>query len=87
MFSLEGRSIASPNQEQGALSDVVREAIRTLSTAAREIVFLRYYNSMTYEQISGVLGISEAAVNGRLKRAKKKIAYYLYTKGLVEIRL
>jgi len=35
---------------------------------------LKFYNGMTYEKISQVLGISSQAINGRLRRAKKMIA-------------
>jgi DNA-directed RNA polymerase specialized sigma24 family protein len=40
---------------------------------------------MSYEQISAVLDISEQAINGRLRRAKKKMANYLRHSGLGEV--
>jgi DNA-directed RNA polymerase specialized sigma24 family protein len=40
---------------------------------------------MSYEQISAVLGISEQAINGRLRRAKKKMADYLRRNGFGEV--
>ena len=46
---------------------------------------LRYYDSMTYEQMSAVLGISQQAINGRLRRAKNKMAQYLRKTGFVEV--
>ncbi len=68
-------------------NEAVREAISKLSTSARELIFLRFYDGMSYEQISAVLGISEQAINGRLRRAKKKMADYLQRNGFGEVRL
>jgi RNA polymerase sigma-70 factor (ECF subfamily) len=65
--------------------EVVRQAIGRLSASARELVFLRFYDGMSYEQISAVLGISEQAINGRLRRAKKKMAGYLRRNGFGEV--
>jgi RNA polymerase sigma-70 factor (ECF subfamily) len=62
--------------------DAVQEAIKKLSDSAREVIYLRYYNGLSYEQISSVLGISEQAINGRLRRAKKKMAEILKRQGL-----
>ena len=61
--------------------EVVKEALSKLSDSAREVIYLRYYDGLSCEQISSVLGISEQAINGRLKRAKKKMAEYLRRQG------
>lgn len=55
----------------------VREALDRLSDTAREVVYLRFYDGLSYEQISVVLGISQQAINGKLRRAKRKLAEYL----------
>ena len=68
-------------------TEAVTEAMSRLSNSAREVIFLRYYDGMSYEQISAVLGISEQAINGRLRRAKKKMADYLRRNGFGEVRL
>ena len=67
--------------------EAVREAISKLPAAARELIFLRFYDGLSYEQISAVLGFSEQAINGRLRRAKRKIADYLRHSGFAEVRL
>ena len=59
----------------------VRDAISRLSASHREIIYLRYYDGMTYDKISTVLGISEQAINGRLRRAKKQIEEHLNRNG------
>jgi len=80
-------TIAAESRDDDSTAETVREAISKLSTSARELIFLRYYDGMSYEQISAVLGISEQAINGRLRRAKKKMADYLRRNGFGEVRL
>jgi RNA polymerase sigma-70 factor (ECF subfamily) len=68
-------------------SEAVRTALGNLSASAREVIYLRFYDGMSYEQISAVLGISEQAINGRLRGAKKKLAEHLRREGYGEVRL
>lgn len=85
--SSEGLSLIAAEPREDGLVDTVKEAISELSVSAREVIFLRYYDGMTYERMSSVLGISEQAINGRLRRARKKIADYLGRNGLGGVRL
>ena len=62
------------NRDEDESSGEVRLAIDKLGPRMKELVVLRYYNNLSYEQISSLLGISKAAINGRLSRAKRKIA-------------
>ena len=71
--------------ERDDSSDAVRHALKKLSAPARELVYLRYYDGLSYEQISKVLGVSEQAINGRLRRAKRKMADYLKRNGFDEV--
>jgi RNA polymerase sigma-70 factor (ECF subfamily) len=64
----------------------VREAIARLPVALREVTVLRYYSDCSYEQISAVLGLSKMTINGRLTRAKRKLARYLRRAGVLEDR-
>jgi RNA polymerase sigma-70 factor (ECF subfamily) len=61
--------------------DALRRAVWQLRSAERELIVLRYYDNLPYEQIAQVLDISIQAVNGRLIRAKRKIAEYLKRNG------
>jgi len=65
----------------------VRRAIEQLPSPAKELIVLRYYNNLSYEQICSLLGISRATINGRLSRAKRKMAAYLRKNGFPENRL
>ena len=66
---------------------LIRQAIEQLPDSTKELVVLRYYDGLSYEQISSVLGISKASINGRLMRAKRKMADYLRKNGFPENRL
>lgn len=88
MHKSRGKLVAlneSPSDETKENKDnrteAVRRAVWDLRTADRELIVLRYYDNMPYEQIASVLGISKQAVNGRLIRTKRKIAKYLKRNG------
>jgi RNA polymerase sigma factor (sigma-70 family) len=94
MVAAEARPInpqdLSPDPGDNGLDDdveAVRWAIEKLPPRAREVIVLRYYNGLSYEDISSVLGISKPTINGRLTRAKRKIARYLKRGGFLENRL
>ncbi|MHC4595238.1 MAG: RNA polymerase sigma factor [Planctomycetota bacterium] len=77
---------ARPNREDTDTEEyrreVIRQAVWRLRSSERELIVLRYYDNMPYEQIAQVLDISIQAVNGRLIRAKRKLAEYLKRNGL-----
>ena len=79
-------SVSNDENEQDSI-EVVRSTISKLPVKLREVIYLRYYDKMSYQQISNLLGISQEAVNGRLRRAKKLIAKKLLLKGSVEVKL
>ncbi len=74
-------------QEPDESGRIVREALGKLPAEAKEVIYLRFYDGLSYDGISAVLGISEQAINGRLRRAKKKLAQYLRHSGFDEVDL
>jgi RNA polymerase sigma-70 factor (ECF subfamily) len=64
-------------------SEAVRQSVRRLPKAAREVVVLHYFSGLTHDQIAATLDISPQAVHGRLIRARRKIAEDLRRNGLV----
>jgi len=84
-YTAEGLSTTAAESQGNDLTDAVRQAIGRLSASAKEVIFLRFYDGMSYERISAVLGITEQAINGRLRRAKKKIAEYLRRDGFEQV--
>jgi RNA polymerase sigma-70 factor (ECF subfamily) len=85
LYAPDDLSTIAAKSEKNDVSEAIREALNKLSAPAREVIFLRFYDGMSYEQISAVLGISEQAINGRLRRAKKKMANYLRRNGFGEV--
>jgi RNA polymerase sigma-70 factor (ECF subfamily) len=61
--------------------ETIRRAVWNLREAERELIVLRYFDGFSQARISEVLGLSPQAVNGRLVRAKRKIAKYLKRNG------
>ena len=80
-------SQAAQNNNYDDNSSSIRRAIEQLPVSAKELVVLRYYNGLSYEEISSVLGISKATINGRLTRAKRNMAKYMKRNGFPENRL
>ena len=62
--------------------ETIRRAVWNLRQSEREVIVLRYFDGFSQARISQVLGLSPQAVNGRLVRAKRKIAQYLKRNGL-----
>lgn len=87
LHSADDFSLIADESHQSDTAETVKQAITELSPSQRELIFLRFYDGMSYEQISAVLGLSKQAINGRLRRAKKKMADYLRRNGFGEVRL
>jgi RNA polymerase sigma-70 factor (ECF subfamily) len=86
-INAEDLSNTDQNSNDIEVIHAIRQAIEQLPAPAKELIVLRYYNSLSYEQISSILGISRATINGRLLRAKRKMADYLRKNGFPENRL
>ena len=68
-------------KENDEIGNHIQQAIGQLPLSLREVILMRYFDEMSYQQMGKVLGLSEQAINGRLRRAKKKIEKYLLQKG------
>ena len=74
-------------QEQGdpdSRAEQLAKAVEALPQHLREVLFLRYHSEMTYQQMSSVLGLTPQAVNGRLRRAKRRIAARMKSNGFLK---
>ncbi len=80
-------SRAAADEDADETSRVVRQAIEQLPVRVKELLILRYYNGLSYDEIGSVLGISKATINGRLTRAKRQVAAYLRRSGFMENEL
>ncbi|MCB0355067.1 MAG: RNA polymerase sigma factor, partial [Bdellovibrionales bacterium] len=72
----EGRSEGSASQRLEA-QEQLSLLLQALSPVHREILLLREYHHMNYDEISSVLQCSIDAVKGRLKRARQEAQEYL----------
>jgi len=79
LLNVEHSSNGQDDREQRF--DAIRQAVWKLREAERELIVLHYFNGFSRAQICQVLGISPQAVNGRLVRAKRKIAKHLKRNG------
>ncbi|MBN1817289.1 MAG: sigma-70 family RNA polymerase sigma factor [Sedimentisphaerales bacterium] len=77
-------AFSQENKDQSEIQENVQQAIRQLNPVYRELVTLRYFDSCSYEEIGAVLGLTPAAINGKLTRAKRKIAEYMKRHGFME---
>jgi RNA polymerase sigma-70 factor (ECF subfamily) len=87
LIPIEDCDSVSNDEDKQDDVEVVRRIISELPVKLREVIYLRYYDKMSYQHISNLLGISQEAVNGRLRRAKKYIARKLLRKTSVEVKL
>ncbi len=85
----KSRGIAPDNEPAAIRRDdtedrreAIRRAVWSLRASESELIVMRYFDGFSQGQISEVLGLSSQAVNGRLVRAKRKIAKYLKRNGL-----
>ena len=79
--------LSKSEDKQAGDVEIVRSIVAELPVKMKEVIFLRYYNQMSYQHISDVLGISQEAVNGRLRRAKRIVARELRRRASLEVEL
>lgn len=63
--------------ERNELRERIWHALGRLEPHHREILILRDYQDLTYEEIAGVLGIPKGTVMSRLHHARRKLAVIL----------
>ena len=72
---------AAAHIEAGERAEQVRKAVESLNEPFREVVVLREWDDLPYEEIATRLGISEGTVKSRLFRARSMLAKKL--KGIL----
>ena len=91
MLRIRARTAPLPGESAGIADDgepereeqwdAVRRAVWKLPEAERELIVMRYFDGFSQARISQVLDLTPAAVNGRLTRAKRRIADCLKRDG------
>lgn len=62
------------------------DALSTLSSSDQELIRLRAWEELTSAEIAVVLGITSAAVDMRLSRARRRLERALNSMGKIEVR-
>lgn len=58
-------------QGTGPSPDEIRRTVDGMPQALREVIYMRYFESLSYERMSALLDISPSAINARLMKARK----------------
>lgn len=66
-------------------SELLRQALRELPAKEAELLLLKYTEDWNYEQIAAHLGLTVAAVDGRLHRARERLRSRLRALQLMEV--
>jgi RNA polymerase sigma-70 factor (ECF subfamily) len=78
---LEDSEAFRVSDERDDSDNRIRQAITQLPISLRQVVLMRYFDDLSYQQMGKILGLSEQAINGRLRRAKKKMETFLMKNG------
>lgn len=78
---VETRQKSESDSQDDNQKAILADALQQLPQHLREVVFLRFYNEMSYRQMSKALGATEQVIDGRIRRAKKKMAIYMKKVG------
>jgi len=62
---------------------MIRDALRQLSPVRREVVVLRHFAGLSYQEIADALDVPEKTVKSRLFDARRKLAELLMARGVV----
>jgi RNA polymerase sigma-70 factor (ECF subfamily) len=78
-LNIKDEKIPTPQRtaEQQETSQFVRSGIEDLSPELKEAVILRDIESMTYQEISEMLGVPEGTVKSRINRGRVELAKLL----------
>jgi RNA polymerase sigma-70 factor (ECF subfamily) len=71
----------TPDCQDDGQSEILTKALQQLPQRLREVIFLRFYNGFSYEKMAQVLHATPQSIDGRLRRAKKRIAAFMKAKG------
>jgi len=69
--------IAVINYERTEQSEIVNKAIAALKPNYREVIIMREYNNLSYQEIAGILQLSESAVKSLLFKARQTLSKIL----------
>jgi RNA polymerase sigma factor (sigma-70 family) len=77
----EAEGVAASHEYSADLSRAIAEAIRRLEPPQKQVVVLKLLRGLSFAEVAGVLGCSEAACKMRLRRALEHLRDELERKG------
>lgn len=80
----DAESESSEDRHDGDATATVRDAIRKLPTAYREVIVLRYLEELPVDRVAEILGLRTNTVNVRLMRARQRLKEKLGHVGVDE---
>jgi RNA polymerase sigma-70 factor (ECF subfamily) len=70
--------------EANETSEHIQKALMTLPKDQREVLVLRHFHGLSYEEIGDVVGISEKTVKSRLFTARRSLRAALLNQGTIQ---
>lgn len=74
--TVEADAMADPVERQ-QMGERVQQALKALSKEYREVIVLRYFGELSYEEIGETIGLPEKTVKSRLFSARQRLAEIL----------
>jgi len=81
-FELENKLKSDESPDGNMVRNLLGKAIETLPEKQKSVFSLRYYEEMSYREISSVLETSEGALKASFHHAVKKIEQYFKTANI-----
>jgi RNA polymerase sigma-70 factor (ECF subfamily) len=75
-MSLAEPSVHNQNSEEDVL-ETLKAALNVLPDRQRQVFHMRYYDELSYEEISQLLDLTEGALKATYHHAVKKIEHYI----------
>ncbi|MDU1906029.1 MAG: sigma-70 family RNA polymerase sigma factor [Dysgonomonas sp.] len=66
-------NVIEDREEQERISSFIKKILASLTVRQREIIYLRFLHQMEYEEISGIMDMTEQAARNLVHRAMGKI--------------
>ncbi|ABR50761.1 RNA polymerase, sigma-24 subunit, ECF subfamily [Alkaliphilus metalliredigens QYMF] len=73
--------IVIENMDKEEQKEKLRNSLEQLDPDAKEIITLRYYHHLTYEDVGKALSLKQGTVKSRLRRAKDKLIKIFNSEG------
>jgi RNA polymerase sigma-70 factor (ECF subfamily) len=80
----DSRALPEHNIELSEVSRHLMEAVNELSETYKQLILMRYFEELSYEEIAAALGINLGTVKSRMNQAKTLLKAKLMERGIGE---